>query len=256
MQYYHLALCSNASLPPLHVHRNSQRRSGSFRVVSKPHCSLKKQSRASLKTTWPSLSLSLFGSGFVLGPLIDGLHSRVNLVAYQNGSLHIGPLHTNIWVPFLLGLFYCTVGMFQLYLDERVPANANIEGSLGKTVVSLISLVLFIELSAQMYKSGVPPNVEAYALFAAAEFVWFLADRTWFGFTLACIIGFACPLAEIPIMKYFHLWYYPQANIQLFGEGIVSWTITCYFVYTPFLINFSRWLKSIILAAVDVNDEK
>lgn len=63
------------------------------------YCSSKrKQSRPTLTKTWPLISLYLFGSGFFLGPLIDGIHSGVNLVVYQNGSVDIGPLHTNIWV--------------------------------------------------------------------------------------------------------------------------------------------------------------
>lgn len=87
-----IALGSSCFLPNNHLQGKCKK------ILPKTNCSMRKQTSISLGTHWRSISLSLFGSGFFLGPLIDGLHSRVNLVAYEKGSIDIGPLHTNIWV--------------------------------------------------------------------------------------------------------------------------------------------------------------
>ncbi|KAJ7524495.1 hypothetical protein O6H91_17G007900 [Diphasiastrum complanatum] len=193
---------------------------------------------------WQNVGLWLFALGFILGPLLDGIHSRVQLQVYDRWAVDIGALHTNVWVFPLLGTFYAVVGLLQLSLDSVFGSSWQFEApSFRKVLSSFIYLIFFLELSAELYRANIPYNIEAYILFALAQLNWALFESTWWGFALACVVGVGCPLSEIPIIKYFGLWHYSKPNFELFGEGLVTWVICCYFSYTPFLSNLSRWLS-------------
>ncbi|CAK9198995.1 unnamed protein product [Sphagnum troendelagicum] len=196
---------------------------------------------------WRKVGLYLFGFGFVLGPPLDTIHSRVELQIYDMGALDIAGLHTDIWVFPMLGVFYSVVGLLQLVLDNWLaPKQQKLTASLDRVGLSFLSLAVLLEVSAELYKAGVPYNVEAYILFALAELNWWLFDNTWWGFALASVVGVGCPLAEVPITKFFGLWHYPNGNFELFGESTVTWVLACYFFYTPFISNLARWLRSVV----------
>lgn len=212
-------------------------------------CADKQDSRAhnpthGLLQRQSSVGVVLLSLGFCIGPLLDGIHSNVQLVVYENGALNVGPLQTNLVVPPLLGVFYGVVGLSQLVLDKWFAPKDWLQKTSSKRLFfSFIFLITILELSAEMYKAGTPYNIEAYVLFALAELNWYLFDGTWWGFGLASVVGVLCPLSEIPLMKFFNLWHYPKANVAIFDEGLVTWVLACYFAYVPFLANLSRWLN-------------
>jgi len=117
----------------------------------------------SRRRAWPAVSAALFGAGFLLGPLLDGIHSRVGLQIYGNGALDAGTLHTHILVPPLLGAFYLIVGLLHLFLDQRAPQKrSKATGTARKTATSLLCvlpryprmllrLVLRIDRSSERY---------------------------------------------------------------------------------------------------------
>ena len=47
---------------------------------------------------WPTIGGTLLGLGFLLGPILDGIHSNVDLQIYGNGAINIGPLKTDVVV--------------------------------------------------------------------------------------------------------------------------------------------------------------
>ena len=52
---------------------------------------------------------SMFVSGAVLGPLLDGIHGRVHLLEYDSLRVDVGGLHSSAWVALLLGTYYAVL---------------------------------------------------------------------------------------------------------------------------------------------------
>lgn len=67
---------------------------------------------------WAKFLATLGVTGAIAGPLLDGIHSRVHLQVYDSLPVDIVALdlHTSVFVPPLLAVFYMVLGVSILYI--------------------------------------------------------------------------------------------------------------------------------------------
>lgn len=206
-------------------------------------------------------------AGATLGPLLDGIHSSVQLQVYDLWPLDLGPLHTSYTVPPLLASFYATVVLLDGAAERLSAAAANDNDNDTTTpkpptplaiAACYASLAGGLALSAFLHANQVPPPTIALALAAFSAFNFCAFDRTRRGLALALLCAVVAPLAEAQLMARFGTWHYPRGDIQVpvllsalsFAPAsssavpFPSWVPLCYFFYTPSVLLLGRRLRA------------
>uniref|UniRef100_A0A7S0QX87 Uncharacterized protein n=1 Tax=Pyramimonas obovata TaxID=1411642 RepID=A0A7S0QX87_9CHLO len=209
------------------------------------------------KTNWLQLSGLLFLFGSTLGPCLDGIHSRVDLLEYDRGAIAIYSLNTSVWVPILLGVYYTSLGLLHVaadnFLEARDPPPLRVtNASFGRTAACFGTTAILLQVSAALYSVDASPVVIAAVLTIGASIQWRAWDSTISGFGLSVICGLIAPLTEVFIMAYLQWWHYPLPDIVFLqadnaftplAVGIPLWVPVCYAFYTPAVGNLAEWLK-------------
>eukprot|EP01024_Parvocaulis_polyphysoides_P048769 TRINITY_DN4669_c0_g1_i7.p1 TRINITY_DN4669_c0_g1~~TRINITY_DN4669_c0_g1_i7.p1 ORF type:complete len:243 (+),score=19.57 TRINITY_DN4669_c0_g1_i7:93-821(+) len=184
----------------------------------------------------------LFAFGFISGPLLDGIHSRVQLQIYDVIPINIVGLKTSGTVPILLGIFYAVLGFLTIAADQRstdVPTiQKNLENRWKFVALNVGILAALLELSAYLYQMNFEYSNISIILAIFCAINWYFFDGTRQGLILATICGLGSPLSEIFLNYFFSFWHYEKPDVL----GIVSWVVFCYFFYTPFVSNLGRSL--------------
>jgi len=166
---------------------------------------------------------------------------------YDLSPITLGPLHTSLLVPPLLGTFYVVLGLLTIAADNNSPGPATTAAqqraadanSVGFLALNFGALSAALALSATLYDSQQPASVIFASLAAVTALNWALFDRTKQGLALAALCGLGAPAAEVVLMAVTHCWHYPRADV---AGVFVSWVPWCYAFYTPAVSNLARYL--------------
>eukprot|EP00898_Chlorokybus_atmophyticus_P006754 jgi/Chlat1/707/Chrsp104S01196 len=217
----------------------------------------------SLSVLWRQ-TVATFASGAVLGPLLDGEHSRHDVLHYTSPAhITLGPfyeLESVWWVPLLFGVAGAILGVAHPLLDRWVLGPDERDGvgtgwdrgaRMGlepRWPVVLAGIALF---AAQYSLSGVLAQAAALpssspvpvaracvdlTLGAYAVATWWLLDRTRGGLFMATLTAFAGPVIEIVLINYGGLYAYTHADVL----GVPTWIPWVYFCGSPAVGNLGR----------------
>ena len=105
------------------------------------------------RTNWTKLSALLFLFGSTLGPCLDGIHSRVDLLEYDGGAITIGSLNTSVWVPLLLGVYYTSLGLLHVAADSVLESKVSLprrvsNASFGRTAACFGTTAILLQVSS------------------------------------------------------------------------------------------------------------
>jgi len=200
-------------------------------------------------------------AGALLGPCLDGFHSRFGVLHYINPPpfpVEVGGLElcqTAIWVPPLFGLAGVIIGVLYILLDAYLQSPSD-SRSPGLSVV-LVGIICFV---LQYFASGVllgtlgpladwsrvgqmgpfSLNFAEAALWGAALLHWRVFDGTVAGFLVSLMTAIGGPLIEIGLLNA------PGAELYEYFKpdvlGIPTWIAPVYFCGGPAVGNLARFV--------------
>ena len=170
----------------------------------------------------------LAATGFVVGPLVDGIHNQV-LLSYDIFPVTVGALKTSVLVPPLLAVAYPVLGLLPKLLGGG-------EKSSKSPIFAVASTAAVVQLSALV--AGDPRGLLLVALAALVQ--WAVLDGTSTSFVVALAAGLLGPLCELPFLAA-GAWHYIHPDYFVGDFGLNSVTGPCYFAVTTDAITLANF---------------